>query len=230
MICLRIKCPVFAENELSLRYFQIPPSGSFGYADRTVSGGSLPPGGTYTGYNVITVFDGVEVRTVNSTSSTQMFEGPGLLLLPKDSNTAFYTTYAPSINDLIQSIDILKNFLFFPQIKPGEGSITTSDRSVTVDFGTDVTVYEGADVIIECNVIAGSPEPTTNFYRVISEGDRVQLNTTDEVTVANTSLTLQNVQMDDVGEYVCVANNGVPPAATVSSTLQVLPAGQCVVL
>ena len=178
---------------------------------------------------MITMFDGVEVRTVNSTS-TQMFEGPGLLLLPKDSNTAFYTTYAPSINNLIQSIEILKNFLFSPQIKPGEGNITTSDRSVTVDFGTDVTVYEGADVVFECNVVAGSPKSTTDFYRVISEGDRVQLNTTDEVTVANTTLTLQNVQMEDVGEYVCVANNGVPPAATVSSTLQVLPAGQCVVV
>ena len=210
------------------RDIRIRSTGFFDYANMTISGRSLPDR-PYDDYDTITVFDGVEVKTVESQTFNQRFDGPGLLLLPEDSNTAFYTNHIPTTNYLSQSIQILKNFLVPPQIRPGDGSETTKERSIMVDFGTDVTAYEGADVTFDCNVIAGRPPATAIFYRVISDDEHVLLNTTmDEIIVGNNTLTLLNVQMDDVGEYVCVASNGVPPNALVSSTLQsVLPAGQC---
>ena len=216
--------PISGNND-----FLINSGSSFDFVNMTISGRSLT-GGPYTGYNTITIFDGVEVKQIDSSTVTQTLQGPGLLLLPQDSDNAFYTDYAPAVSYLSASIQILKNFLVYPQIRPGDGSETTKERSIMVDFGTDVTAYEGADVTFDCNVIAGRPQPTVNFYRVISDDEHVLLNNTidNEIIVGNNTLTLLNVQMDDVGEYVCVASNGVPPDALVSSTLQsVLPAGQC---
>jgi hypothetical protein len=202
------------------REVRIPPSGFFNYVNMTLSGPSLP-GGPYTGYNSITVFDGVEVRQFNSSTTVQRFEGPGFLLLPQDSNRAFYTTNPSTTNYLVQSIAILRGFLDSPRIQPGKGRKTTKNRDRTVDFGTDVTVFEGADVTFECNVIGGRPEPTVGFYRVISDTEQVLLNSTaGEIIIENNALTLLNVQMDDVGEYVCVARNGVTPPAMATSTLE----------
>jgi hypothetical protein len=199
---------------------RIPPSGFFDYVDMTLSGPSLPDG-PYTGYNSITVFDGIEVRQFNSSTTVQRFEGPGLLFLPQDSNRAFYTTNPSTTNYLTQSIAILRNFLSSPQIQPGRGRKTTKNRDITVKFGTDVTVFEGADVTFECNVLGGRPEPTVAFYRVISDTEQELLNSTiGEIIIEDKALTLLNVQMDDVGEYVCVASNGVPPPAMATSTLK----------
>ena len=201
---------------------------TFDFVNMMLSGSPLT-GGPYTGISMVTVFDGVEVKQVNSSTIPQTFEGPGLLLLQEGSDKAFYTTNSPAISYLTASIANLRRFLVSPQIRPGKGRETTKDREITVDFGRDVTVYEGADVTFECNVIAGRPEPTVGFYRILANGDSIKLNdTVGEISVGEKTLTLLNVQMDDVGEYVCVASNGVPLPATASSTLQtVRQAGQC---
>ena len=207
--------------------FNIGRGSSFDFVNMILSGTPLT-GGPYTGYSMVTVFDGVEVKQFNSSTVTQTFEGPGLLLLQEGSDKAFYTTSGPAVSYLTQSIAILRNFLSSPQIQPGKGRKTTKNRDRTVDFGTDVTVFEGADVTFECNVIGGRPEPTVGFYRVISDTEQVLLNSTDgEIIIENNAMTLLNVQMDDVGEYVCVARNGVTPPAMATSTLEsVRPAGQ----
>ena len=215
--------PVLGNNE-----FRIPNGGSFNFVNMNISGKSLP-GGPYSGYSMITVFDGAEVKQVNSSTVVQQFDGPGLLLLPQDSNKAFYTTFNPAVNYLRQSIRILRNFLVSPEIREGsENSITTKNRMQTVDFGTDVTAFEGADITFNCNVEGGRPESTVGFYRVLADGTAVKLNDTmdDEIVIEDNTLTLLSVRMNDQGQYVCVASNGVPPDATASSTLTVREAGK----
>ena len=203
------------------REIRILPSESFDYANMTISG-RFPSG---TGYSMITVFDGVKVRQVNSAPTNQMFEGPGLLLLPQDSDKAFYTTNSATVNYLTASIAILRRFLVPPRIRPGDDQLTTKNREIIVDFGSDVSVYQGADITFECKVSGGRPTPTVAFYRVLPNGDSIMLNDTmDEIIVGENSLTLISVQMIDEGEYICVASNGVPPPATASSTLRTVKA------
>ena len=213
--------PVPGNNE-----FLLSSGGSFDYINEALSGSSLP-GGPYTGYSMITVFDGVEVKQVNSSSELQTFQGPGLLLLPQNSDKALYTTSPSAISYLSQSIQNVRNFLSPPRIRPGEGSITTKNRFDMAVFGEDVTVFEDADLTFECNVEAGRPEPSVAFYRVFPDGTEIMLNDTmDEIVIANNTLTLLNIRMDDAGEYECRASNGVPEDAMASSTLRVREAGE----
>ena len=206
------------------REIRISSGGSFEFVGMTLRG---LPGGPYSEYNMITVFDGIEVKEVNSSATVQQFEGPGYLLIPQDSDKAFYTTFPPATNYLTQSIQILRNFLVAPRIRAGEGRITTKNRFDEVAFGTDVTAFEGADITFNCDVEGGRPEPIVGFYRILSDGTVVKLNDTmDEIVIVGNSLILLSVRMDDQGQYVCIASNGVPPDATASSTLTVREAGE----
>ena len=58
------------------REILISSGGSFEFVNMTLRG---LLGGPYSGYNMITVFDGIEVKEVNSIDT---FEGPGYLLIP----------------------------------------------------------------------------------------------------------------------------------------------------
>ena len=95
---------IYSYNSMAGNKVQIPPSGFIDYANMTLS---VLQGGTYVGYDMMTVFDGAEVKQIKSTTSNQRFKGPGLLLLPKDSNKAFYTTHRPTINYLTQDDNVM---------------------------------------------------------------------------------------------------------------------------
>ena len=210
------------------RAVPISSTGLFTFDGTALTGPDLPDG-PYPGITSVTAFDGVSVTTFNSSTAPLDFPGPGLLLVQPDSSEAFYTTSQPTVDYLLQSIAILKQFLSPPQLLVGEGRITTKQRAVTVSMGTDVTAYEGADISFECKVLSGRPEPNVTFFRVVPDFDDIPINASDAfgIIIENNILTLLNVGMLDNGEFKCVASNGVEPDATVSSTLRVRQAGQC---
>ena len=207
------------------RAVPISSTGSFTFDGTALTGPDLPDG-PYPGITSVTAFDGVCVTTFNSSTAPLDFLGPGLLLVQPDSSEAFYTTSQPTVDYLLQSIAILKQFLSPPQLLVGEGRITTKQRAVTVSMGTDVTAYEGADISFECKVLSGRPEPNVTFFRVDPNFDDIPINASG-IIIENNILTLLNVGMLDNGEFKCVASNGVEPDATASSTLRVRQAGQC---
>ena len=208
------------------RAVPISSTGSFTFDGTALTGPDLPDG-PYPGITSVTAFDGVCVTTFNSSTAPLDFLGPGLLLVQPDSSEAFYTTSQPTVDYLLQSIAILKQFLSPPQLLVGEGRIATKQRAVTVSMGTDVTVYEGAHISFECKVLSGRPEPNVTFFRVFSDSSEMPINASDVIIIETNTLTLLNVRMFDNSEYKCVASNGVEPDATASSRLRVRQAGQC---
>lgn len=214
--------PILGNRDITIGTFD-----SFIFNGTALVGRSLPDG-PYTGINRVIVFDGVEVREVNSTDTADgpvEFKGYGLLLVQNDSDTAFYTTSIPTINFLLQSIKNVREFLVSPSIQAGTGERLTKSREASFIIGTDVTAYEGASISFECNVAGGRPEPSVGFYRVVPDGPDIKLNESNGHVVVNNTLTLINIMLDDSAVYMCRASNGVPPDAEVSSSLTVREAG-----
>ena len=173
--------------------------------------------------NSVITFDGVEVKKFNSSDAPVKFFGHGLLLIQNDSDTAFFTTFSPAINFLLQSIANVREYLLPPQIQPGTGTFTTKNRTATVKFGTDVTVYDGTTVTFECDVMGGRPEPNVTFFKLPS----MMLNDSSMgVSIENNSLTLINVSRMDAGTYLCRGSNGVPPDVQAMSSLTVREASK----
>lgn len=181
-------------------------------------GESLPRNGPYITERIL-VFNGIEVREFNSSTIPRNFSGPGLLLWQRAIDTALYITSRTAINFLRPAIENLRSFLASPEIqKPSVRTATTKLQSASFRFGTNVTAYEGATITFKC-VASGRPEPDYEFSR-----DSIPLNNTDDdedSTVLNNTLILSDIKIDDTGTYMCIANNGVPPPAQLSSFLTV---------
>ena len=204
----------------------IGSTNSFTFNGTALIGNSLP-GGLYGGINSVTAFDGISVTKFNSSDAPIDFDGPGLLLVSSDSDEAFYTTSPSTIDYLLQSIAILKQYLSSPQLDTGKGRITTKDRSATVNIGRDITAFEGAQISFVCNA-TGRPEPTVEFFRVSPDPDLPDnpVNISSGIIIENNTLTLLEIEMSDAGVYKCIASNGVKPDAEASSTLRVREAGE----
>lgn len=215
--------PVLGNRDVIIKNFD-----SFSFNGTALVGTNLPDG-PYTGINNVVVFDGVEVRTVNSSHTTDgpvEFKGYGLLLVQNDSDTAFYTTSVPAINFLRQAIANLKDFLVAPSIRAGTGEHFTKQREANVTIGTDVIAYQGASISFNCDVVGGRPEPSFGFYKIVTGQPDMKLNNSVEgITVENNTLTVEEITLEDSGVYRCIASNGVPPDAKVSSSLTVRRAG-----
>ena len=202
----------------------IRSTSSFTFNGTALTGNSLPDG-PYNGITSVTAFDGISVMTINSSDAPIDFDGPGLLLVSSDSDEAFYTTSPSTIDYLLQSIAILKQYLSPPQLETGKCHINTKERSATVNIGTDVTAFEGAQISFECNV-TGHPEPTVEFFRVFPGPVDLPVNISSGIIIEDNTLTILEIEMSDAGVYKCIASNGVEPDAEASSTLRVREAGE----
>lgn len=211
----------------SNRYIQISRTESFTYNGTVIS----LPGGSYNGIDEVIRFDGMEVKIFDSPME---FDGPGLLLVQSGVDTAFFTMFSSTVNYIVQSINILRQYLVPPEVQqPSNSNVKISQRSALVNFGTEVRTFRGAHISLVCNIIAGRPQPNLTFFKV--DTNRVLLplgGMYSEITVVNNTLTIiiPNVDIDDSGEYLCRADNGVPPPAEISSSLLVQKAGDSVIL
>ena len=205
----------------SNRYISISSTESFMHNGTTI----FLPGGSYDGVHEVIRFDGMEVKEFDSLVE---FDGPGLLLVQSGVDTAFFTTFSSTVNYLVQSINILRQYLVPPEVQqPRYSNVKVSQRSAMVGFGTDVRAFQGAHISFVCNIIAGRPQPNITFFKMDTNGVLLPVGTNMyfEITAVNHTLTIPNLDIDDSGEYLCRADNSVPPPAEISSTLFVQEAG-----
>ncbi|XP_011499406.1 PREDICTED: limbic system-associated membrane protein-like [Ceratosolen solmsi marchali] len=77
---------------------------------------------------------------------------------------------------------------------------------------TDMIVREGTDVTLRC-MATGSPAPIINWRR--EDGQPISLSNTREVqSVEGSQFNLTQVSRKQMGPYLCIASNGVPPTVS----------------
>ncbi|XP_049318511.1 opioid-binding protein/cell adhesion molecule homolog isoform X2 [Bactrocera dorsalis] len=77
---------------------------------------------------------------------------------------------------------------------------------------TDMVIREGANITLKC-AAAGSPTPTITWRR--EGGEPIPLHNNTEVIAYNGSyLTITKVQRLNMGAYLCIASNGIPPTVS----------------
>ncbi|XP_050321401.1 cell adhesion molecule DSCAM-like isoform X9 [Bactrocera neohumeralis] len=77
---------------------------------------------------------------------------------------------------------------------------------------TDMVIREGANVTLKCAAV-GSPTPTITWRR--EGGEPIPLPNNTEVIAYNGSyLTITKVQRLNMGAYLCIASNGIPPTVS----------------
>lgn len=77
---------------------------------------------------------------------------------------------------------------------------------------TDVAVREGSNVTMQCRA-NGSPAPTIRWKR----DDNFKLNINKSLSVTeweSNTLELSKVSRGDMGGYLCIASNGIPPSVS----------------
>ena len=195
---------------------------SFLFNTTTLFGASLP-GGPYHGIEEVVSFDGMEVKVFESNNDIAEIVGPGLLLIQPAAGTAFFTNWPATINFILQSISILRQYLHSPELEqPIVSSMKIKERFATVEFGIDVRAYEGSTITFVCSVTKGIPLPNIMIFRLDPSGPTLLVVTNDTM---NSTLILTNIDESVSGEYGCRADNGVPPVAEATSRLNVREAG-----
>jgi len=94
----------------------------------------------------------------------------------------------------------------------GNLHVVVPPRIVDSLSSSDMVQTEGSNVTLEC-VASGSPEPEVVWRREDARQIRIAKNTTAE-EVTGPILRLWKVSRMDMGAYMCIAKNGVPPAVS----------------
>ncbi|XP_017494626.1 PREDICTED: lachesin-like, partial [Rhagoletis zephyria] len=77
---------------------------------------------------------------------------------------------------------------------------------------TDMVIREGSNVTLKCAAV-GSPTPTITWRR--EGGEPIPLPNNSEVIAYNGSyLTISKVKRLNMGAYLCIASNGIPPTVS----------------
>jgi len=84
----------------------------------------------------------------------------------------------------------------------------------------DQVVREGEDVVLACKA-GGHPAPRIKWRREDGGAIRQEEGSIDG-TVSGPIVSLQNVARSDMGAYLCIAQNGVPPTVSRRITLDVI--------
>lgn len=85
-------------------------------------------------------------------------------------------------------------------------SFVCSVKPLIAYTSPNIEIIEGRDVKLICVVLLGNPTPKITWYKM---GEQVRLMPDDGHIYddGNGNLVLRNVEVDDEGEYTCVASN-----------------------
>ncbi|XP_068986709.1 uncharacterized protein [Bombus flavifrons] len=88
----------------------------------------------------------------------------------------------------------------------------------TVNSTGLISVYEGTNLRLKC-AASGKPEPTVQWFR--SDGGVIPIGSWHVTSVIGHTFNISIVNREHMGEYICVADNGIPPRALKRIKLQV---------
>ena len=209
--------PGSATREIVLQNF-----GVYTYVNGTLFN-ALNPNDSFGDISMVVFFNGFETTVFNFSSTAMNFTGPGSLLIDTQSGTAFFTPSGNTANVIRETRRRVLATFRSPQIdRPPIPRLFTKFPSAVAQFGQEVTVYQGADITLECRVPVGNPTPMISFFR---DGNPDPLISDGEYTITNGNLlTVNNAMLNDTGRYTCQAMNDIG-TDRLSSDLTVLPAG-----
>ena len=208
--------------------FQVGAGGSFTFTDdNTIVGLTSEP---ITGVNEVRFFNGFE--TVSFTTGNVTFDGPGLFVFNPEAGVAFFTDDETTVRTILQRQENVINTFQRPSIARGSGDLTSKFREIDSAFGQSLTVYEGANIDLQCATRSSNPSADFDFFVLNDVGDYVQINETDlmdnyEIISSGDGATLRITGIplsEEPARFGCRASNliGQDFAAT---TVEVRPAG-----
>ena len=183
------------------------------------------------GINTITVFDGIQTMVVTiADAEGANFTGGGLLVINEVDGSAFYTTSPGVASEITGTIDEILLILSPPNIPTTQPGVVISKlNEVNTGFGQLLTVYEGAEVNLECSAGNANPPARITFSMRSNSTDDLFVPVVDSsatMIVVNgpNNVTLRIANMEDT-EYRCEARNPVGTSSR-ATTIRVRPAGK----
>ena len=182
------------------------------------------------------VWDGF-TSTTYDTNSNITFSGPGIFWF--EGNTAFYTSDPTTVRRITQRIANVMTSFRPPFLSRTPRTFREKFRTVQGGFPQTIDVYEGADVLLSCTVLAANPPASISFQRrvlnmtsgqfefeTIMDGDNAVI-----TRMGNTAtLNIMNINGNDsinafnnTGMFRCIATN-IIGSDTETTTVNVRPA------
>ncbi|XP_054013696.1 uncharacterized protein LOC128895270 [Hylaeus anthracinus] len=81
-----------------------------------------------------------------------------------------------------------------------------------------ISVYEGTNIRLRC-VASGKPQPVVQWFR--TDGSNIPVGSWHVTSIIGYTFNITAVNREHMGEYTCIADNGVPPRASKRFKLQV---------
>jgi hypothetical protein len=193
------------------------------------------------GISSFVVWDGLMATTYGTTDNIT-FSGPGVFWF--EGGMAFYTADPTTVRQVTQRINSVMTVFRPPIISRTPRTFRNKFRTVMGRFPQTIEVYDGADVVLSCPVLAASPAAAVTFQRrffnmtsgafefqVIMDGDNAMI-----TQIGNTTfLTILDIQRDDnvnafnnTGVFQCVASN-IVGSDVATTTVNILPPRESVV-
>jgi hypothetical protein len=156
--------------------------------------------GSISGISSFVVWDGL-MATMYGATDNITFSGPGIFWF--EGGMAFYSADSTTVRQITQKINSIMAVFRPPIISRTSRTFRNKFRTVMGGFPQTIEVYDGADVVLSCPVLAFSPNAITMFQRrffnmtsaafefeVITDGDNAMI-----TQIGNTTfLTIPDIQ------------------------------------
>lgn len=192
------------------------------------------------GISSLVFWDGFMATMFGETDNIT-FAGPGIFWV--EGNTAFYSSDPTTVRLVTQRINSVTSTFRPPFISRTPRDFREKFRTVMGGFPQTIEVYEGADIMLNCSVLAANPQATVQFqrrffnmtsgrfeYETIMDGDNAMI-----TMIGNSALlTILDIMRDDnvnafndTGVFRCIASN-IAGSDITETTVNILPAGESV--
>lgn len=193
------------------------------------------------GISSLVFWDGLMATMFGETDNVT-FAGPGIFWV--EGKTAFYTSDPTTVRLVTQRINSVMGTFRPPFISSTPRNFRSKFRTVMGGFPQNIIVYEGADIMLTCSVLAANPPATIQFerrffnmtsnefeYVPIMDGDNAMITMIDDNSAL---LTIQDIMANDninafnsTGVFRCIASN-IAGSVRRETTVNILPPGESV--